>query len=404
MQAIRYARISDIIKEAKSGFASGENLDSGTFQIRMNNITPDGQLDLSKRRRVSIGSKKSESIMLNYGDVLFNATNSPALVGKSAFFGGCDEPVTFSNHFIRIRTNQDKVDGKYLARWLSYQFQNRIFEGMCRQWVNQATVGKEALLSLRIPVLPITEQRRIAAILDKTDALRAKRREALAQLDSLTQSIFIEMFGDPVTNPLGWKSGTVQDALDAGLILNIQDGNHGELHPKVSDFSETGVPFVMANCLSGGQLNVDVAYRLDPTWLKKLRVGFGKPNDVLLSHKGTVGEVAIVPSRQESVILSPQVTYYRTGRLLDSQFLAGYFKTAWFQAVLKKDAIQSTRAYIGITRQRSLPLVFPPLELQQEYARRSDFAEHLTTCCKTSLGQLDSLFSSLQHRAFRGEL
>lgn len=353
---------------------------------------------------MSIGSKKSESIMLNHGDVLFNATNSPALVGKSAFFGGCDEPVTFSNHFIRIRTNQDKVDGKYLARWLSYQFQNRIFEGMCRQWVNQATVGKEALLSLRIPVLPITEQRRIAAILDKTDALRAKRREALAQLDSLTQSIFIEMFGDPVTNPLGWKSGTVQDALDAGLILNIQDGNHGELHPKVSDFSETGVPFVMANCLSGGQLNVDVAYRLDPTWLKKLRVGFGKPNDVLLSHKGTVGEVAIVPSRQESVILSPQVTYYRTGRLLDSQFLAGYFKTAWFQAVLKKDAIQSTRAYIGITRQRSLPLVFPPLELQQEYARRSDFAEHLTTCCKTSLGQLDSLFSSLQHRAFRGEL
>ena len=68
---------------------------------------------------------------------------------------------------------------------------------MCRQWVNQATVWPQRLLALRYPLPPLPEQRRIAEILDKADALRAKRRAALAQLDTLTQSIFLDMFGDP---------------------------------------------------------------------------------------------------------------------------------------------------------------------------------------------------------------
>ncbi|MGH7870576.1 MAG: restriction endonuclease subunit S [Candidatus Dormibacteraceae bacterium] len=142
-----------------------------------------------------------ESFQLRTGDVLFNATNSPELVGKSAFFEDCGEPTVYSNHFIRLRSDEKRLDSRFLARWLQLQFQSKVFQGMCRQWVNQATVGRDALLALKLPLPSVEEQRQVVAVLDQTEALRAKRREALARLDELTQSIYVEMFGDPTINP-----------------------------------------------------------------------------------------------------------------------------------------------------------------------------------------------------------
>ncbi len=82
--------------------------------------------------------------MLNPNDILFNSTNSPDLVGKTALFSGLDEQVVYSNHFLRLRADTSKVDPGYLARWLHYEYQHGVFKAMCRQWVNQATVAKEA--------------------------------------------------------------------------------------------------------------------------------------------------------------------------------------------------------------------------------------------------------------------
>jgi type I restriction enzyme S subunit len=212
------------------------------------------------------------------------------------------------------------------------------------------------------------------------------------------------MFGDPVTNPKGWEVCTVEDALGNGRLLEIQDGNHGEKHPKVADFSTAGIPFVMANCLVSGQLDTEKAYKLDASWLKKLRIGFAKPGDLLLSHKGTVGELAIVPNMYPLVILSPQVTYYRIGADLDARFLAGYFSSAWFQSILKNEAEQSTRAYIGITRQRVLPLMLPPIELQREFARRVVVIEKILATQLKALFNNESLFNSLMQSAFEGGL
>jgi type I restriction enzyme S subunit len=167
----------------------------------MNNITAEGQLDWSKIRRVPVPPRGIGDLIVEPGDILFNHTNSPDLVGKAAYFPGHAEPVTFSNHFLRLRPQPNMLDGRYLARWLAYQWQRRTFQGMCRQWVNQATVSKDHLLALCLPLPPFNEQRRIAAILDAADALRTRRRAALNKLDTLAQSIFIEMFGEPAMNP-----------------------------------------------------------------------------------------------------------------------------------------------------------------------------------------------------------
>src|SRR5699024_449980 len=119
----------------------------------------------------------------------------------------------FSNHFIRLRPATDRLDGRYLARWLNLLWKMRVFETRCTQWVNQATYRKEDLLSLEVPLPPLAEQKRIAAILDTADALRAKRRESLAQLDALLQTVLLDMFGDPVRKPKGWKVSVIRDLL-----------------------------------------------------------------------------------------------------------------------------------------------------------------------------------------------
>jgi type I restriction enzyme S subunit len=255
-----------------------------------------------------------------------------------------------------------------------------------------------------IPLPPLAEQRRIAEVLDRAEALRAKRRAALAQLDALTQSLFLDLFGDPVRHQAG-KLPTVRDAISQGKILEIQDGNHGEKHPKVEEFSEAGIPFITANCLNDDQLDLTTCYFLSPSWLKHLRIGFSQAGDVLLSHKGSIGLTAIVPPRTDPIILSPQVTYYRPNpESLLPQFLRGFFQTDSFQAKMKKEAEQTTRLYLGITRQLDLPLLLPPIPLQREFARRVTAVEALKTAQRASLAELDALFATLQHRAFKGEL
>ncbi|MEP6527077.1 MAG: restriction endonuclease subunit S [Nocardioidaceae bacterium] len=163
----------------------------------MNNVTRQGGWDFSRRRRVPATRRDRDAFTLAQGDVLFNATNSPELVGKSALLGPPDEPMVFSNHFLRLRTNRECLEPAFLARWLHRQFTRGVFQAMCRQWVNQATVGRDSLLSLEMPLPPIEEQQRIAEVLDRADALRAKRRKAITLLDELTQSIFLDMFSDP---------------------------------------------------------------------------------------------------------------------------------------------------------------------------------------------------------------
>ena len=295
--------------------------------------------------------------------------------------------------------NSDLANLGYLKRALEVADFSRVITG-----VAQPQITRQSLARMSVPLPPLPEQKRIAQILDAADALRAKRRESIAQLDALVQSTFLEMFGDPVANSRGWPQLTIKDAIDKKVILEIQDGNHGEKHPKIKDFISEGVPFIMANCISGQTLNVEKAYKLAPHWLSTLRVGFAKSGDVILSHKGTIGRIAVIPDNLNEVILSPQVTYYRPSEKISAQFLVGMFSTNEFRRLLEKNAKQSTRAYIGITRQMTLPIILPPLSEQEKFSaivyviasQKSHLQQHLT--------ELNTLFASLQSRAFNGEL
>ncbi len=241
---------------------------------------------------------------------------------------------------------------------------------------------------------PLAEQRRVAEILDTLNVAIRNTEQLIAKLNQVRLGLVQDLLTngideggelrDPARHPeqftesaLGrlpkhWKSTTVRALLDNGVLIDVQDGNHGELHPKRSDFVTEGVPFLMARDMAGGVIDFEHCYRIRESQSRRLRIGHSRAGDVLLSHKGTIGETARVPPQASAVVLTPQVTFYRVAAPnpnLTPQYLLTWMSGPLFQGKLKMLAAQSTRDYVGITAQRSLPIVLPPLAEQEHIVR-----------------------------------
>ena len=173
-----------------------------------------------------------------------------------------------------------------------------------------------------------------------------------------------------------WKEYTVQELIDLGMLEEPLDGNHGSIHPKASDYVDSGVPFIMANNIINGVVDLDGCAFITEEQANTLRKGFAKPGDVLLTHKATIGRTAIVPDKYETIILTPQVTYYRTIKGIDNRYLKYYFDSPFFQETLTNWAGSgSTRAYLGILAQHKLPIILPPYDEQIKIAGLLDLLD-----------------------------
>jgi type I restriction enzyme S subunit len=171
---------------------------------------------------------------------------------------------------------------------------------------------------------------------------------------------------------LGFELTSVKDLVHRGILERPIDGNHGEIHPKSEDFVEDGVPFIMASDLRAGYVDYEGCAHITERQAEGLRKGFAQNGDVLLTHKATIGETAIVDyEKHPYVMLTPQVTYYRVKdrEILNHRYLKHYFDSSLFQQTLHMLASSgSTRAYLGITEQQRLPVILPPPGKQKKIA------------------------------------
>ena len=174
------------------------------------------------------------------------------------------------------------------------------------------------------------------------------------------------LFGKEIEIPDEWEVCKIRNLVENKTILEIQDGNHGELHPKSIDFVNQGIPFVTADCIINNNVDYKKCKLLPSKFLKTLRIGFSKKDDVILTHKGSIGFTAIVNDEFETIILSPQTTYYRLSDKLIPKFLYYIFQTHNFQKQLQAFGKQSTRDYVGITAQQHLIIPFIQDVIEQQ--------------------------------------
>ena len=255
---------------------------------------------------------------------------------------------------------------------------------------------------IQIPLPPLDEQKRIAGILDAADALRAKRREALAQLDTLLQSTFLDMFGELTGN--GWEMVTVDDVA-RNKNGAIRTGPFGSqlLHNEFvgEGIRVLGIDNAVANVFREGEPRF-----ITPQKYERLRRFTVRPGDVLITIMGTCGRCAVVPEDIGVAINTKHlccITLDREKCL--PEFMHAYFREhPLARRYLERSAKGAIMAGLNMGIIKALPIPVPPLDLQHRFAAIVESVEQQKARQRAHLAELDTLFASLQSRAFRGDL
>jgi type I restriction enzyme S subunit len=369
--------------------------DEGVPFINAGHLT-DGQVDFSEMNFISedrfhkLGSGKTKK-----NDLLYCLRGS---LGKAAIVRH-DRDAAIASSLVIIRPGE-RCSVEYLYRYLTSPFGTaeirRFDTGSSQPNLSAASVKK-----YQIPLPPLAEQRRIAAILDAADELRAKRRKSLAQLDTLLQSTFLDMFGDPVTNPMGWD-----DSVPLGEVSDIVSGLTKGRKLKAPVTRE--VPYLAVVNVQDRQLVLDPVKRIDATEneIRKYRLVDG---DLLLTEggdpdklgRGTVWRGEIDECIHQNHIFRVRITDARIRPVFLSWLVGSPRGKRYF---LRQSKQTTGIATINITQLRKFPLLLPRMELQDHFTTVVESIEQHKERLRVHLAELDALFASLQSRAFRGEL
>lgn len=295
------------------------------------------------------------------------------------------------------------LDRKFLLHYLR---QPAMVERAAREAVgaNLPRLSPDTLARFEVPLPPLPEQRCIAAILDKAEALRAKRRAALAELDGLAQAIFLEMFGDPVSNPQSWKKCTLGRAARRKPNNGIFRKNHD-----YSTDATTGLPVVWVEELfRGNSVDVSSSRRLAASLDEVEKYGL-KNGDLLFCRSSLkldgIAYSNVYLGADDAALFECHVIRLSPDKSqLSPVYLNALLRLPQMRDIAKSRSKTSTMTTIDQQGIGSIPVICPPMPLQVKFAERIGAIQSMRDLHRAALGSLHSLFGSLQHRAFRGEL
>ena len=374
---------------------SGEwgNGDGGVNVLRSTNFTNDGHLDYSDIAHREIGHTKIDAKRLLVGDVLIEKSGgSPTQpVGRVVYFESDGEFLT-SNFLSALRVHDASIYPKYLFYWLFAGYRL----GFTKPFQNKTTgiinlQLKRFLQEVEVPVPPLEEQRRIAGILDEADLVRKKTQALIDKYDELAQSLFLDMFGDPVTNPKGWSVVGLSEICEYFIGLTY----------KPTDIGEFGIPVLRSGNVQNGQLDFSDLVRV--TCPVKEKIELRKGDILMCSRNGSarlVGKCAVVNDLDKKMTFGAFMTVLRTEH---TRFIEHFLRLPAFR---RQIATGATTTVNQITKnmldQIALPL--PPRALELRFSLMIEELEKQREASLKELNQQQNLFNALLQKAFKGEL
>jgi type I restriction enzyme S subunit len=346
-------------------------------------------LDLSDVWAIPANLVKRPDQMLKRGDILVSSANSWNLVGKCCWVPELPWKSTFGGFISVLRGANEGIDARYLYHWFSSPWTQATVRSFGQQTTNISNLNVERCLALPIRLPSILEQRRIAAILDRADALRATRRAALAQLDTLPDRLLGKVLvAERVDHRL--KLGDCMDA-----IIDYR----GKSPLK----SSAGIPLITARIVKNGRILTPTEYILAEDYVAWMRRGLPKAGDVVFTSEAPLGEVARLDS--DRIALAQRIILLR-GRsgVVHNAFLEHVLRWPSVRGQIEARATGSTVRGIRQSELREVVIPVPSFEAQQRFANLIAIVNKTRRSVSKSLDGLDDLFASLQHRAFRGEL
>jgi type I restriction enzyme, S subunit len=318
------------------------------------------------------------------------------ILGRRGEMGRCAVVDTTSNGYLcgtgsLIVRPGPSLYSKFLTHLLSSPDMVRTLERESLG-TTMPNLNQEIVANIQLPLPPLDEQRRIAAILDRADTLRAKRRKMLEHIDLLPDTCLFEQ-----------SAGAMYSSVALGSVADVKGGKR---LPKGAPYSETSTahPYIRVSDLESGQINTKRLKYIDDEVHGQIARYVVGPNDVVISIAGSIGHTATVPAALTGANLTENAA-----RITPKH--DGIYRPGWLAAALRTPQLQSQiRSYVGrvtigklaLFRIENLVLDLPSLESQDLYLNRTDKVGSLRAAAER--GSFDELFASLQARAFRGEL
>ncbi|SFT36242.1 type I restriction enzyme, S subunit [Lishizhenia tianjinensis] len=393
---MKFIELKEVIDKPISGEWGSDG--EGVKVIRTTNFTNEGKLELSDVVERNITLKKVEEKKLRKGDVIIEKSGGGPKqpVGRVVFFD--EEGEYLCNNFTSVlRPKTELISPKFLLYVL---FANHKF-GYTNAFQNKTTgiinlQLKRYVSETKIPLPPLEEQKRIAAILDAADLYRQKTKALIAKYDELTQSLFLEMFGDPVTNPKGWEV-----VLMSEVCNKVTDGTH-DTPQRIS----SGVKFITGKHIRPFKIdyiNSDyVEESVHEDIYKRCNPEYG---DVLYTNIGAnLGTAALNIVNYEfsmkNVALLKPIKGIIDGRYIEYLLNSRNMK----EKIVWMASLGGAQQFLSLSQLRRLKINNPPLNLQNQFAERVQAIEQQKAQAQESLAKAEDLFNSLLQRAFKGEL
>lgn len=336
---------------------------------------------------------KYEEFLLRDQDILMSHINSEKHLGKVAIYHqNNDEKIIHGMNLLMLRANPEIVFPQYIAYYFESPFFKRQIVSITKKSVNQASFTVTALKELTVPIVSLDKQRKIAAVLDKVSELIAKRRAQLDKLDLLVKAKFVEMFGDPVSNPMKWEETSI-----GRECYYIKDGPHKSL----KDVGKgNGYPFISVRNIVNGSIDFSTAkYISEQDYFESIKKCNPQKGDMLYSKGGTTGIAKLID------VDTKFANWVHVAVLKFDDSLDGIF----FENMLNSEYCytQSQRLTKGIANRdlvlsamAKIQLYKPPVKLQKKFACFVRKIEKTKLNVRQSLEELEILKKALIQEYF----
>ena len=340
-------------------------------------------------------ARKLNCTFLEPGDIL--VARMPDPIGRACIFPENMQKCVTVVDICIIRVDPSFVDKNWLVHFINSQACNsqilKWITGTTRQRISRGNLSK-----IKIPLPPLAEQKRIAAILDKADAIRRKREEAIQLTDTLLKSVFLDMFGDPVTNPKGWEVKPLRE------IAKIQIGPFGtQLHKE--DYITGGIPLINPKHIQNGSIINDSTVSIKNKKHSELKEYHLETGDIIMGRRGEMGRCAIISEREKGWMCGTGSLYIRPNNSsIFSEYLNNFLSSDQIKLYFEEQSLGATMPNLNKTIIGNLKTPVPSDIALSEYLDSKNKIHAIINNLCNSLSVTNSLLASLTQRAFRGEL
>jgi len=355
-------------------------IEEGAISLSPSNII-NNQLDFSNCTYITWDKyNQSPEIKIVEGDVLFVKTAS---VGKCAYVSALPHESTINPQFVVFKNIS------IYNRFLFYQLLSSSFQYKVKRITSGTsvpTITQKDLSELGICYPNIEEQQRIVSELDLLSSIIEKKKAQLKEYDQLAQSIFYDMFGDPVTNEKGWEVKRLEDVCEATSSKRIF----------ADEYTTSGIPFYRGKEITekGKDLPLSIELYISEERYNELKkIGIPQIGDILITAVGTIGNIWVVNDNTPFYFKDGNIIWLRNIRMQNSV----YFKFILEKLIeIYKQEMVRGAAYNALTivNLKGMPVPLPPLPLQQSFASKIEAIEHQKALIQQSITETESLFNS----------